>query len=117
MNQTINELPMFWKLFAFALLLLGIVFVFGFIGRYVTKLPWSSSEEGRHLIAMSANVGLFLLLYTALAVWPDMPYKNVVRMTLFAALIANCGWRWWLLEKHLRERRQSGLNSTDATER
>lgn len=104
MNSTISELPVVWKLIALGLLALGIVFAFGFLGRYVTKLPWSSTEEGRHLVAMSANVGLFLVLYAVLAAWPDMPYRNVVRLTLFTVLVGNLGWRWWLLEKHLRER-------------
>lgn len=105
MNQTIAELPLAWKLVAFGLLILGTVFVFGFLGRYMTTLPWSSTEEGRHLVAMSANVGGFLLLYTVLAVWPDMPYRNIVRLALFVVLIGNCGRQWWLLEKHLRARR------------
>lgn len=108
MNATISELPLVWKLVAFGLLVLGIVFVFGFIADYTSHLPWTSSEEGRHLVAMSANVGAFLLLYTALAIWPDMPLRNIVRLVLFAALIGNCGWRWWLLRKYLRSRRRRG---------
>lgn len=107
MNSTINELPLGWKLFALGMLVLGVVFVFGFIIRYVTHLPWASTKEGRHLVAMSANVGGFLVLYLVLAAWPDMPYRNVVRLTLFTVLITNCGWRWWLLERHLAERREA----------
>ncbi len=105
MSQTIRSLPPVWAAVAYALLGLGVLFTFGFIARYVTNLPWSRTEEGRHLVAMSANVGAFFVLYSVLAVWPDFPGRNAIRMTLFVVLVANCGRRWWLLERYLRERR------------
>lgn len=111
MNQTISGLPLGWKLFALGLLVLGIIFVIGFLVRYTAKLPWASSEEGRHLVAMSSVVGAFLVLYLALAAWPEMPYRHAVRMVLFTALVAVLGHRWWLLEKHLRGKRRSRAES------
>jgi hypothetical protein len=107
-NSTIDSLPLGWKLYALGLLFLGIVFVLLFLGRYTRKLPWASTEEGKHLVAMSAVIGGFLILYLALAAWPDMPYRHAVRLVLFTALVAVLGHRWWLLEAHLRERRRRG---------
>lgn len=112
MNQTISSLPLGWKLYALGLLLLGIIFVLGFLARYTAKLPWASTEEGKHLVAMSAVIGGFLALYLMLAAWPDMPYRHEVRLTLFTALVAALGHRWWLLEKHLRKRRRPRADET-----
>lgn len=106
MNRDIQSLPPVWSLVAYILLGLGVVAVAWFLGRYMTKLPWAQTEEGRHLVAFSASVGAFFVLYLLLAVWPTLPGRSVIRFTLLTALIVNCWWRVWLLEKHLRERRQ-----------
>jgi len=117
MNSTISALPLPWAIFAYSVLGLGLFFVLGFLGRYTTSLPWARTEEGRHLVAVSANIGAFFLLYTVLAIWPDFPGRGGLRIVLLVAIVANSGWRWWLLEKHLKERRKSGLHATDATRR
>lgn len=105
MSQSIRALPPAWAAIAYALLGIGLFFVAGFLIRYMTRLPWAESPEGRHLVAVSANVGAFFALYLALTIWPEFPGRTAVRMALFVAIVINCGWRWWLLEKHLRERK------------
>lgn len=105
MNKDIATLPLVWQVLAYCLLGLGLLFVVGFILRYTTNLPWKIHEEGKHLVAMSANVGAFFVLYIGLGLFPEFPGRAAVRLGLLVALVANCGWRWVLLEKHLRERK------------
>lgn len=102
MNTTINAMPVEWQVFAYTVLGLGTVFVLGFLIEYMVRLPWASSPEGRHLVAMSANVGAFFVLYLVLAVWPEFPGRGIARIGLLVAIVANCGVRWWLLRRHLR---------------
>ena len=66
MSQSIRALPPAWAAIAYALLGLGLFFVLGFLIRYMSRLPWAASPEGRHLVAVSANVGAFFALYLAL---------------------------------------------------
>jgi hypothetical protein len=52
---------------------------------------------------MSANVGAFFVLYLVLAVWPEFPGRGAIRFVLLIAIVTNCGWRWYLYRKDLRE--------------
>jgi predicted permease len=106
MIRDIQALPVWASVLAYTVLALGLVFVTGFILRYVVKLPWSDSEEGRHLVAMSANIGAFFVVYLLLAIWPELPGRSAIRIGLLFLLVGNCGWRWWLLEKYLREHKR-----------
>lgn len=106
MIHTMRSLPLVWELVAYGVLGWGLLAVLLFLGRYTTNLPWFSSEEGRHLVAMSANIGAFFVVYLVQAVW-EFPGRGVVMLVLLVGLVASCTWRWLLLERHLRERRQA----------
>jgi hypothetical protein len=102
-NRDIAALPLWAMIVAYVALGYGVFIVAGFLIRYMTKLPWRETEEGRHLVAMSANVGAFFVLYLALTIWPEFPGRSLVRFGLFFLLLANCTRRWYLLEEHFAE--------------
>lgn len=107
MIRVIHSLPLGWQIFAYILLGWGLVSVLLFVGRYMTSLPWASTPEGRHLVAMTANIGAFFLVYLVQAVWPSLPFREQILIGLLVGLVANCTWRWILLERHLRERHRA----------
>lgn len=106
MINTVRSLPLVWELLAYGVLGWGLVAVLLFLGRYTTSLPWASTPEGRHLVAMSGNIGAFFAVYLVQAVWPGLPGRRYILIVLLAGLVASCTWRWLLLERHLRERRR-----------
>lgn len=106
MIRAINSLPWGWSLFAYLVLGLGAFSVAAFIVRYVTNLPWRVTEEGRHLVAMSGNILAFFVLYLVQAFVPDWPGRQITLIVLLVLLVANCVWRWWLLERHLARSRR-----------
>lgn len=109
MIRAINSLPWAVTLFAYGVLAWGLLVVLLFIGRYAAKLRWRSTEEGRHLVAMSGSVGAFFVLYLVQAFVPDIPGRPWILVSLLVILVAVCTWRWILLEKHLRARRRAAL--------
>lgn len=105
MVRDIQALPLWASLLGYALLALGLIFVLGFLLRYRGTVRWRGlTEEGRHLIAMSANIGAFFVVYLVIAIWPDLPrgLVSTIRLSLLLGLVINCGWRWWLLERYRR---------------
>lgn len=110
MNQQISTMPPAWAAVAYILIGLGIFFSVGFLSRYMLKKPWARTEGGRHIVAWSANVLAFLLLYGMLAIWPNFPGRGAIRFVLLATIVANAGWRWWLLEKTLYAEKKSGTS-------
>lgn len=113
MIRAINTLPLGWMIFAYALLVIGAVSVLGFLLRYVTNLPWTRTEEGRHLVAMSSSVGAFFVIYLIQLFVPDWSWRPKLMVVLLVGLVANCVWRWVLLEKHLRDRRRARRAEVD----
>jgi len=106
--KEIQTLPLWGQILGYGLLILGTVFVAGFLIRYRHFTPWPNlTEEGRHLIAMSANIGAFFVVYLALIIWPEFPGRSFIRIGLLVGLVANCGWRWRLLEKANRPPKES----------
>lgn len=108
MLRDIQALPGWAAVFGYAVLALGLIFVVGFLVRYRMIATWQGlTEEGKHLIAMSANIGAFFVVYLVIAVWPELPRWLVssLRLGLLVGLVANCGWRWWLLERYRRWKR------------
>lgn len=108
MNGAISALPWWAAAIAYAILGLGVFFVVGFIVEYVTRTN-HIDEIGRHMVAMSANLGAFFTLYLALAVWPEFPGRNVIRFILLIAIVSNCGVRWYLYRKSRRDARDHPL--------
>src|SRR5262245_35684260 len=106
MIRAINSMPLGWTIFAYVVLGWGFVSVVLFVVRYVTNLPWSKSEEGRHLVALSVSIGAFFLLYLIQAFVPEFTGRKYLLVLLLVGLVANCTWRWLLLEKYLRSRRR-----------
>lgn len=112
MIKAINSMPTGWSIFAYIVLGIGAVSVAGFLVRYMANLPWRSTEEGRHLVAMSASVGAFFAVYLVQAFIPDWPGRAYVMVALLVALVANCVWRWVMLERHLARRRRATREGT-----
>jgi hypothetical protein len=104
MVRAVSALPLGWKLFALLLLVLGTLSTLMFIGRYVTTLPWYKSSEGRHLIAMTGSVAAFFLVYVIQLIIPDWSWRPYLMLALLLALVAVCIWRYFLLERYLRNR-------------
>lgn len=107
MIHAINSLPVGWTIFAYGVLGWGLFTVLAFLVRYTTNLPWTHTEEGRHLVAMSASIGAFFLIYFVQAFVPDFAGRRYLLIHLLVALVANCTWRWILLERHLAARRRT----------
>jgi hypothetical protein len=101
MNAFIDSLPIWLSAVAYAILVLGVVFVVGFIVDYTVHTRHIDGI-GRHMVAMSANVGAFFVLYLLLALLPDLPGRGFIRFTLLIAIVANSGWRWRLYRKQRR---------------
>jgi magnesium-transporting ATPase (P-type) len=106
-NMQIADLPLGWKIVMWSIILLGIVFVFGFLIDYMTRMNWRQYAEGKHLVSVSANLGAFFVLFLILAIWPDFPGRGLIRLVLLIAIVANCGWRWRLFRKNLKEHRRN----------
>ena len=113
MINAVRTLPVFWELVAYGVLGWGLLAVLLFLGRYTTSLPWTSTPEGRHLVAMSANIGAFFLVFLVQAAWPGLPGRRYILLALLLGLVASCTWRWIMLERHLAERRQPGYGAVD----
>lgn len=111
MIRAINDLPIGWRILAYAVLAWGLIVVVLFLGRYTRKLPWADSPEGRHLVAMSSNIGAFFLVYLVQAIWPEIPGRRYILIGLLLTMVINCTRRWLLLEKHLREPRDTEQQS------
>lgn len=112
MNQQISAMPQPWAAIAYTLLALVWLSCGWFLVRYTTRLPWAQHAEGRHLVAMSANVFGFATLYIVRAIWPDFPSRGTILFVLLIGLTANTVWRAVLLEKHLRDRRRPRADET-----
>lgn len=106
MNGAISTLPLWLSLIAYGILALGVVFAAGFITDYLVHTR-HIGEIGRHMVAMTANVGAFFVLYLVLGIWPNFPGRNIIRFVLLIAIVANCGWRWHLYRKSVREAREN----------
>lgn len=105
MNAAINTLPGWAAGIAYAILGLGVFFGVGFIVDYLVHTH-HIDEIGRHMVAMSANVVAFFVLYLLLAVYPNLPGSSYVKIALLVAIVANCGRRWWLYRRTRRETQQ-----------
>lgn len=99
MSRAIDAYPLGWKIYALTLLVLGIVGCWLFVYRYARTYRWWKNEFGRHLIAFSSCLGQFLTFYGVVAVFPDLPFKDAIRLILFTELVAVILWRLALFER------------------
>lgn len=106
MIHTVNSLPRVWSLFAYGVLMWGLIVGLLFVTRYVFTLPWRRTAEGRHLVSMTMSIVAFFLIYLVQAVVPDWWWRPYLMVVLLVALVANLTWRWIMLERHLRVRRR-----------
>lgn len=113
MNSAITTYPIFWQVFAYVLLGLGLVGCWGFLARYTWTYSWWRSEEGSHIAAFSAALGLFLTFYVLVAVWPNLPGRGAIRLALFVLLVSVILWRWWLFERTRFRDRRGQLKAVD----
>ncbi|HEY9415175.1 MAG TPA: hypothetical protein VIQ30_10480, partial [Pseudonocardia sp.] len=51
----------------------------------------------------SACLGQFLTFYALVAVFPNLPWKDAIRLALFTELVAAILWRVWLFERIKRD--------------
>jgi hypothetical protein len=93
-NQ-IAALPPGLRLYTLALLLISAAGCWLFVVLYHRAYRWWTNEFGRHLVAFSACLGLFLTYYVVLAFWPEMPYwlRLWLRTGLFTLLTGVIVWR------------------------
>lgn len=108
MIRTINALGTIGQITGTVLLAWLFVVTALFVLRYVTTLPWYASEEGRHLVAMTANIWAFAAIYLVQLLWPEIPdrLRQWLLLSLLVIFVGNCTWRWVMLERHLRRRRK-----------
>lgn len=107
MIRTIYSLPPWLKAIAVIALIVGLLATVYFIVRYVSSLPWFRSEEGRHLMSWTANVGGFFLIYTVqVFIRSDWSWRPYLIVAMLLVLVSNCVWRVIMLERYLRRRRQ-----------
>lgn len=102
MTTQIAALDPGWRLFVYALLGIGALGCWWFIGRYTSLYRWWRNDIGRHLIALSSCLGLFYTYYAAVVFWPDLPGRTGIRLALFAALTGTILWRVAIFERVAR---------------
>jgi hypothetical protein len=107
MIRAINSLPGGWEVAAYTALAWGLIVALTFLVRYMWNLPWRSTEEGRHIVAFTASVAAFYLLYVVQSLIRDWWFRPYLLVILLFALTANLTWRWIILEKHLAARRRT----------
>lgn len=99
-----------WEHWVFlALLVIGAVASWSFIGYYTYKFSWWRNSLGQNLVSFSGIVGVFYTWYLVLFIWPDIPYRNAVRTILFLALTLVVVWRTALFVKITRELERSNV--------
>lgn len=113
MNAQLSAYPWPWGLVAYAVLGVGWLAVVYFLAAYMITSPWTSTEVGRHLVAMTACVGAFFTLYLLLAIFPDLPGKGLIRLVLLVLLVAACVWRAVMLTRYLRREAAAPALSVD----
>lgn len=91
--NTIATLPPGLKVYMLVLLVVSTLGCWAFVVLYHRAYRWWRNEFGRHLIAFSACLGLFLTYYLVLAFWPGMPWRAGIRTALFTLLAAVIVWR------------------------
>lgn len=107
--NTIAALPTGLRIYTLALLVISWAGCWAFVVLYTRAYKWWHNEFGRHLVAFSACLGLFLTYFLVLAFWPGMPYWPRIWLrtglfTLFAAVIV---WRLVLFGRvHLAQQRE-----------
>lgn len=99
MSRAIDSYPLGWKIYALTLLALGLIGCWAFVIRYMRRYDWWATEFGRHLIALSSCLGLFMTFYAVLAVFPRLPGAAAIRLILFTVLVAVILWRLVLFER------------------
>jgi tetrahydromethanopterin S-methyltransferase subunit E len=100
------HLPSPWQWVVYALLGEGIAACWAFVILYSIKHAWWHNDFGRHLVALSSCLGLFLTYYGMLVFWPELPGKNVIRMVLFVALIVVINQRLWVFGRYEQARKR-----------
>lgn len=104
MIRDINSLSPTAALIAYIVLGIGFVAAWWFVIRYMIKLPWFSTEEGRHLVAMTSVVGAFFTLYLITALFPNLPGEKYIKIGLMVALVGTLVWRVTMLERAIARR-------------
>ena len=111
MNR-IAALPAWLQVYTLVLLGVSTLGCWAFVALYHRAYRWWGNEFGRHLVAFSACLGLFLTYYCVLAVWPGMPWRVGIRTALFTLLAAVIVWRLvlfgrvsWALDRSERSSR------------
>lgn len=106
----LTSLPTFWRVVVYALLGEGIVACWSFVALYSFNHRWWHNDIGRHLVALSACLGALLTFYGLLTFWPDMPYRDVIRMVLFVSLIVVINQRLWVFGRYELARKREQRN-------
>lgn len=104
MTTWIASVPLPVRLLVYGLLAEGIAACWAFVVLYSVKHRWWHNDFGRHLVALSTCLGLFLTYYGLLVFWPDLPGKDVIRLVLFVALIMVINQRLWVFGRYERAR-------------
>lgn len=100
-------LPPWLRLYTLALLVVCTVGCWAFVVLYHRAYRWWTNDFGRHLVAFSACLGLFLTYYLVLAFWPEMPARVGIRTGLFTLLTVVVVWRLVLFGRvHLAQQRE-----------
>lgn len=89
----IPDLPAWLQVYTLALLAASTLGCWLFVFLYHRAYRWWRNEFGRHLVAFSASLGLFLTYYCVLAVWPSMPWRVGIRTALFTLFALVIVWR------------------------
>jgi hypothetical protein len=100
-----SQLPLGWGYEAALRVILAGGCV-AFIIRYWMTNKWWKNDFGRHLVSMSASLGLLGLFSLAVLVWPDLPARGLIRMVLFTLLASAVLWRIVVFERYQKARKR-----------
>lgn len=64
-----------------------------------TRGDWARNPGGRHVMQMTAYMGLLLTLIVIARIWPDYPGRSAVTGVVFALLIGQLVWRNVLMDR------------------
>lgn len=79
-------------------------FVFAF--HHLSGGDWRHNAGGRHVMQVTANLGVLLTLIVLARVWPDYPGRAVTTFTAFAALVGQLVHRCVLMHQEQRDHRE-----------
>lgn len=64
-----------------------------------TRGDWARNPGGRHVMQLTAYLGVLITLIVVARIWPEYPGRSVVTAVFFALLVGQLVWRNVLMDR------------------